>query len=147
MRGRSCYTWGAVVFILSGALHTVAHLQPPPKEHASVYEAMANAKQTVAGMTFSVEGGMQLMSCYTSTFSVLAGLVALMLVGRCRDDAWLLRKLGALFALGAGVLAGFAFHYGIAPPALLYTITALLFAAAALRATKPAASTIAAAPA
>ena len=138
MRGRSCYTWGSVGFIVSGALHTVAHLQPPPAEHASVYEAMAKAKQTVAGMTFTVEGGLQLLSCYTATFSVLAGLVALTLVGRCRDDAWLLRKLGALFALGAGVLAGFAFRYGVLPPALLYSVTALLFAAAALRAKKPA---------
>ena len=143
MRGRSCYTWGAVVFVLSGALHTVAHFQPPPVEHASVYEAMAKAQQTVAGMTFTVEGGLELMSWYVTTFSVLAGLVALTLVGRCRDDAWLLRKLGALFALGAGVLAGFAFHYGVAPPALLYSITALLFAAAALRAQKPAANALA----
>lgn len=143
MRGRSCYTWGAVVFIASGALHTVAHLQPPPEDLASVHDAMAKATHTFAGMTFTVGGAVDLLSWYTTTFSVLAGLVALTLVSRCRDDAWLLRKLGTLFALGAGVLAGFAFHYGVAPPALLYSITALLFAAAALRAKKPAANALA----
>jgi hypothetical protein len=143
MRGRSYYTWGAVLFIVSGALHAVFYLRPPPAELASVHEEMAKASHSVAGMTFTVQGRVDLLSWYTTTFSALAGFVALTLVGRCRDDAWLLRKLGALFALGAGVLAGFAFHYGIAPPALLYSVTALLFAAAALRAKKPEATAIA----
>jgi hypothetical protein len=134
MRGRACYIWGAVVFILTGALHTIAHFQPPPAELAGVEEAMDKATHTFAGMTFTVGGAVDLLSWYTTTFSVLAGLIALTLAGRCRDDAWLLRKLSALFGLGAGVLAGFAFHYGIAPPALLYSITALLFAAAGRRA-------------
>ncbi|HZN41911.1 MAG TPA: hypothetical protein VFD82_24110 [Planctomycetota bacterium] len=138
MRGSSCYTWGALMYLVSGGLHTLAHYQPPPAELAGVHEAMANATHSFAGMTFSVGGAVNCLSWYLTTFSGMVGLVGLVLAGRCRYDAWLLRKLSAVFALGAGVLAGFAFHYGIAPPAALYSITALLFVAAAVRARKPA---------
>ena len=140
MRGRSCYTFGALLYVVSGGLHMIAHFQPPPPELAPVYEQMAKASHSVAGMTFTVEGATQCLSWYITTFSLLTGLVALALVRHLRDDAWLLRGLGTLLGLGAAMLAAFAFHYGIAPPAGLYAATAVLFLAAAARAKKPAAA-------
>ena len=97
---------------------------------------MAKATQTFAGMTFTVAGAVELLSWYTTTFSTLVGLLALALVRRCGSDAWLLRTLSFLLAIGAGVLAALAFDYGVAPPAVLYTATALLFVAAVVRAEK-----------
>ena len=137
MRGSSCYTWGAFLYVVSGGLHAYAHYQPPPAEFTAVYDTMAKTTHSVAGMTFSVGGAVDCFSWYLTTFSVMVGFAGLVLRGRCRYDAWLLRKLSALFALGAGVLAGLAFHYGIAPPAVLYSVTAVLFAAALVRARRP----------
>ncbi|HEU4419767.1 MAG TPA: hypothetical protein VFT55_12585 [Planctomycetota bacterium] len=141
MRGSSCYTWGALLYVVSGGLHAYAQFQPPPENIASLHDEMQKATTTFAGMTFSVEGAVHCLSWYLTTFSVMVGLMGLVLRGRARYDAWLLRRLSALFALGAGVLAGFAFHYGIAPPAVLYSITAVLFAAALVRARRPAGAT------
>ena len=141
MRGTSCYTWGALLYVASGGLHAYARYQGQPDALASAQDAMVKATQTLAGMTFSAAGAVDCLSWYLTTFSVMVGLAGLVLRGRCRYDAWLLRKLSALFALGAGVLAGLAFHYGIAPPAVLYSITAVLFAAALVRSRKPAGAT------
>lgn len=141
MRGSSCYTWGALLYVVSGGLHAYVQFQPPPENIASLHDEMKKATTTLAGMTFSVEGVVDCLSWYMTTFSVMVGLAGLVLAGRARYDAWLLRKLSALFALGAGVLAGFAFHYGIAPPAVLFSITAVLFAAALVRARRPAGAT------
>ncbi len=139
MRGRSCYVWGGVLYVLTGAVHAIAHLQPASLDPAVVAAEDAMMKATLSmGLPTTMYHAMECLGWYVTTLSVLVGLLALTLAGRCRDDAWLLRKMSALLAIGAGVLAAFAFHYRVLPPALLYTVTALLFVAAAVRAKRPA---------
>lgn len=143
MRGRSCYVWGSVLYVLTGAIHAVGHLQPPPSDPAMVaaHDAMAKATITM-GLTTNVAAAMDCLGWYMTTLTVLVGLLALSFAGRCRDDAWLLRRLSLLLALGAIALAGIAAHYRVLPPAVLYSITALLFLAALVRAKRPATATV-----
>jgi hypothetical protein len=138
MRGRSCFVWGSVLYVVTGAIHALTHLQPPPTDPAMVaaHEAMAKATLSM-GLTTNVLAAMDCLGWYMTTLSVLVGLVALSLAGRCSDDAWLLRRLSALLALGAIALAGIAFHFHVLPPAVLYSVTALLFVAAGARAQRP----------
>jgi len=143
MRGRSCYVWGGVLYVVTGAVHAIGHLQPPSADPAMVeaHDAMTKAKLSM-GLTTDLAAAMDCLGWYMTTLSVLVGLVALTLAGRCRDDAWLLRKLSLLLAVGAGVLAAFAFHYSVLPPAALYSVTALLFVLAGVRAKKPVAAPV-----
>ena len=136
MRGRSCFTWGALLYVVTGATHATAHFAPPPEEQEvrAAMAAMANATQSMMGMSFTLEDAMNCLSWFMTTFSVMTGLVALSLRGRCGTDVWLLRRVSVLLAIGAGVLATIALRSGIAPALLLYAFTAVLFAAAALRA-------------
>ena len=136
MRGRSCFTWGALLYVLTGAVHAAAHFAPPTKDPLvrSAQEAMAKATQSMAGMAFTLESRMNCLSWFMTTFSVMTGLVALSLRGRCGSDVWLLRQVSALLAIGAGVLAAIALRSGIAPALGLYGLTSLLFAVATVRA-------------
>lgn len=139
MRGRSCYVWGGVIYVLTGAVHALAHLQPASLDPAVVAAEDAMAKATLSmGLTTTMYHAMECLGWYMTTLSVLVGLIALALAGSCRDDAWLMRRLSVLLGLGAGVLAFIAFHYRVLLPAVLYTITALLFVAAGVRAKRPA---------
>lgn len=136
MRGRSFYTWGAVLFVLTGAIHGIGHFQAPSAEpaHVAAQEAMGKATDSMMGMTLTLDDAWHCLSWYMTVFSILTGLFALSLCGRLRTDVWLLRRTSLLLAIGAGVLSFFGFRYHVAPPGLLYGIAALLLLIAAVRA-------------
>ena len=136
MRGRSFYTWGAVLYVLTGAIHALTHLKAPSTEpaHVAAEEAMRKATDSMVGMTMNLEEAMDCLGWYMTTLSALVGLVALSLCGRLRTDVWLLRRTSLLLAIGAGVLCFVAFRFNVAPPGILYGITAVLFLAATVRA-------------
>ncbi|MET0275911.1 MAG: hypothetical protein ABW211_03585 [Acidimicrobiia bacterium] len=48
MRGRSCFTWGAVLYVLTGTTHALAHFAPPlPYGATAVLFATAAARAKV----------------------------------------------------------------------------------------------------
>jgi hypothetical protein len=136
MRGRTCYVVGSVLYVVTGGVHALTHMQPPSADpaHVAALEAMRKATIPMAGLTPNLEDALNCLGWYMTTLSVLVGLLGLSLRGRCRTDVWLLRRTSLLMALGAGVLAFVAFRYHVAPPGILYGITAILFAAAMVRA-------------
>ena len=139
MRGRSFYVWGSVVYVVSGAVHAIAQMQPPSTDAAIVAaeDAMLKAHLSMAGMTTTLFSAMQCLGWYMTTLSVLVGVLALSLTGRCGTDAWLMRRLSLLLALGAGVLAYVAYEFKVLPPLVLYAVAAVLFVIAAVRALRP----------
>lgn len=141
MRGRSFYVWGGVVYIAAGAMHALAQLKAPSTDLAVVAaeDAMMKAELSM-GMTTTMYSAVQCLGWYMTTLSGLVGVIALSLAGRCRDDAWLMRKLSLLLAIGAGVLAFIAYEFKVLPPLALYTIAAVLFLVAAVRALRTAAA-------
>ena len=136
MRGMICYTSGAVLYALTGLLHALAHFAPPPTEASLVaaQKAMTEAVQEMAGLSFSFDDILHCLSWFMTVFSLLVGTLAFALRKACRADARLLRTTSMLMALGAAVLAGLGLRYGIFPPILFYSLAAIAFAAAALRA-------------
>jgi intracellular septation protein A len=135
MRGRSCYVWGGVVYVLAGAIHASTHFLSPPTDPAIVAAEDAMLKATITmGMTTTMYSAMECLGWYMTTLSVLVGVIALSFAGRCRDDAWLMRKLSLLLAIGAGVLAFIAYRFKVLPPLVLYAVAAVLFLLAAVRA-------------
>ena len=136
MRGMICYMTGAVLYVLTGLLHGLAHFAPGPTDERLIaaQQAMSDAVQTMAGMSFSYADAMHCLSWYMTLFSLLTGLLAIALRKACRADARLRRVVSTLLAIGAAVLAAVAYCHGIFPPFLLYAIAALLCAAAAVRA-------------
>ena len=142
MRGRSFYVWGSVVYVVAGAVHASTHFLPPPTDLdvVAAEDAMMKAKLSM-GLETTMYSAMECLGWYMTTLSVLVGVVGLSLAGRCRDDAWLMRKLSLLFGLGAGALAFIAYEFKILPPLVLYAVAAVLFLIAAVRALRQPAGT------
>ena len=134
MQGSRFFTAGAVLFVLTGIAHSMAHLQPPPADAKSVFDTMAGYRQTIGGLTFSIQDGVNLMSWYQTVLSILVGVLALVMRSAYARDARTLRRASMLHAAGALVLTGLGIAYGVMPPVLFFAVAGVLFAIAAARA-------------
>ncbi len=129
---RGWFLAGAILLVLTGALHAVGSATRPPLEgeQAELVAHMAALEREMFGMTPSALDALQTLDLYFPILAILAGVQAL-LVWRERDAARrLLRSLAAVGALGAFVAAGVALAHELPPPALLFALVGGCFAVA-----------------
>lgn len=135
MRGTRWFAGGAAAFVIGGAAHAFAHLQPVPDDAATkeLVRVMTDYRQSMAGIAFSARDVFDCLSWYMVVLSVLVGVVGLLLLRAFASTAWRQRLASFLHAVGAGCLCGVAARFGIAPPAVVYGAAAVLFGVALVR--------------
>ena len=123
------------MFVLGAVAHTLGKLQPP--EDPAVLDAlrhMADTKQSMAGLSFSLQDAFDCLGWYMSALSALVGLTGLLMLRSFANAPGRLRVMSLVHAVGSAALAGTALRFGVAPPTAVYGIAAVLFTFALFRA-------------
>jgi hypothetical protein len=130
---RILFRVGAIACIVCAALHMVGHLQgpqPPRDENeATLQRLMAEYRIDILGVPITMQEIMSGFSLCFALFLVWLGVVALVLVGRAGHEPWM-RRVAAIFAVGALALLVVSYRYFPLPPTVFAALIVLGFAGA-----------------
>lgn len=131
---RRCFIAGSIGLLLSGLAHFYGQFgggEPGPAR-AFVEAGMRATRGGGLGMEFSLMDVMQCWGVFFGVLAILAGVQNLIAAGAVGDRARPIALLSLASTFGVGALLAIALHYRIAPPALVYGVVVLLFAAASV---------------
>lgn len=127
------FTAGAIVHLLTSAAHTLGHFATKKLEPAeqALLEQMQGVGGDMLGMHFTKLQVMHCLSLYMSVLGATVGLFCLVAKGALAAQPSALRRASSLCAVSALLCSAIGFWQHIAPPAVFYAITGLLFGLAA----------------
>jgi len=136
MSGRTCFRVGSWILLALAMVHLIGHFQEPVAENDTERRLLALMTTHRKNMMGTMRSTMDLLNGFSLAFSIMPAGVALlnmMLGGRFRGDADMLRSAAAINTLLWGAMLVNSAVYWFAAPTVFLAAATLMFGLAWLR--------------